>query len=30
LSPGYQVSYLPPLRFVPDLQLSWDPSAVRP
>jgi cytochrome P450 len=23
LSPGYQVSYLPPLRFVPDLQLSW-------
>ena len=30
LSPGYHVSYLPPLRFVPDLQLSWDPSAVRP
>lgn len=23
LSPGYEVSYLPPLRFVPDLQLSW-------
>ncbi len=23
LSPGYQVRYLPPLRYVPDLQLSW-------
>jgi cytochrome P450 len=23
LSPGYEVGYLPPLRFVPDLQLSW-------
>jgi len=23
LSPGYQVTYLPPLRYVPDLQLSW-------
>jgi cytochrome P450 len=23
LTPGYQVGYLPPLRFVPDLQLSW-------
>jgi cytochrome P450 len=25
LSPGYEVGYLPPLRFVPDLQLSWSP-----
>lgn len=24
LSPGYTVSYLPPLRYVPDLQLSWE------
>ncbi|MGV0791710.1 cytochrome P450 [Mycolicibacterium sp. XJ1819] len=23
LSPGYEVRYRPPLRFVPDLQLSW-------
>ena len=23
LTPGYQVGYLPPLRFVPDLQLVW-------
>ncbi len=23
LSPGYEVNYLPPLRFVPDLRLSW-------
>jgi cytochrome P450 len=23
LSPGYEVSYLPPLRFVPNLQLTW-------
>ena len=23
LSPGYEVGYLPPLRFVPDLQLTW-------
>jgi cytochrome P450 len=23
LSPGYEVTYLPPLRYVPDLQLSW-------
>jgi cytochrome P450 len=23
LSPGYEVSYLPPLRYVPDLQLTW-------
>ncbi|MBL7500230.1 cytochrome P450 [Frankia sp. CNm7] len=23
LSPGYEVSYLPPLRYVPDLRLSW-------
>jgi cytochrome P450 len=23
LSPGYQVMYIPPLRFVPDLTLSW-------
>jgi cytochrome P450 len=23
LAPGYEVSYLPPLRFVPDLQLAW-------
>jgi cytochrome P450 len=23
LSPGYIVGYLPPLRFVPDLQLTW-------
>jgi cytochrome P450 len=23
LSPGYAVGYLPPLRFVPDLKLSW-------
>lgn len=23
LSPGYEVNYLPPLRYVPDLQLSW-------
>jgi cytochrome P450 len=29
LSPGYEVSYLPPLRFVPDLQLSW-PTAPSP
>lgn len=27
LSPGYQVNYLPPLRFVPDLQLSWPTAA---
>ena len=26
LSPGYEVGYLPPLRFVPDLQLSWSPG----
>ncbi|WP_179475685.1 cytochrome P450 [Mycolicibacterium vinylchloridicum] len=25
LSPGYEVRYRPPLRFVPDLQLSWRP-----
>ncbi|MFN8028036.1 MAG: cytochrome P450 [Acidimicrobiia bacterium] len=30
LSPGYQVTYKPPLRFVPDLQLSWDTATVRP
>jgi cytochrome P450 len=24
LSPGYRVTYKPPLRFVPDLQLSWE------
>jgi cytochrome P450 len=23
LSPGYEVTYLPPLRYVPDLQLTW-------
>lgn len=23
LSPGYEVNYLPPLRYVPDLQLTW-------
>ncbi len=23
LSPGYEVTYMPPLRFVPDLRLSW-------
>ena len=23
LRPGYEVTYLPPLRYVPDLQLSW-------
>jgi cytochrome P450 len=23
LSPGYEVGYLPPLRYVPDLKLSW-------
>lgn len=23
LAPGYEVAYLPPLRFVPDLQLAW-------
>ena len=23
LTPGYEVGYLPPLRFVPDLQLTW-------
>jgi cytochrome P450 len=23
LSPGYEVTFLPPLRYVPDLQLSW-------
>jgi cytochrome P450 len=23
LSPGYEVNYLPPLRYVPDLKLSW-------
>jgi cytochrome P450 len=23
LGPGYQVQYLPPLRYVPDLQLVW-------
>jgi cytochrome P450 len=23
LAPGYEVGYLPPLRFVPDLQLAW-------
>lgn len=23
LSPGYEVTYLPPLRYVPDLKLSW-------
>lgn len=23
LSPGYEVTYLPPLRYVPDLRLSW-------
>jgi cytochrome P450 len=23
LTPGYQVRYRPPLRFVPDLRLSW-------
>lgn len=23
LRPGYEVSYLPPLRYVPDLQLAW-------
>ena len=23
LTPGYEVNYLPPLRYVPDLQLSW-------
>jgi cytochrome P450 len=23
LAPGYEVGYLPPLRFVPDLQLTW-------
>lgn len=23
LTPGYQVTYLPPLRYVPDLQLTW-------
>jgi cytochrome P450 len=25
LSPGYEVHYRPPLRFVPDLQLCWQP-----
>jgi cytochrome P450 len=29
LSPGYHVSYLPPLRFVPDLQLSWPKGGAR-
>ncbi len=24
LAPGYEVTYLPPLRFVPDLQLAWE------
>ena len=23
LKPGYEVTYLPPLRYVPDLQLVW-------
>jgi hypothetical protein len=23
LAPGYTVGYLPPLRYVPDLQLVW-------
>ena len=23
LAPGYEVGYLPPLRYVPDLQLVW-------
>jgi cytochrome P450 len=26
LSTGYEVRYQPPLRFVPDLQLSWSPA----
>jgi cytochrome P450 len=25
LSPGYEVNYLPPLRYVPDLELTWQP-----
>ncbi|MBL7492325.1 cytochrome P450 [Frankia sp. AgB1.9] len=25
LTPGYEVTYLPPLRYVPDLKLSWAP-----
>jgi cytochrome P450 len=28
LSPGYEVRYRPPLRFVPDLQLSWPRHSV--
>jgi cytochrome P450 len=27
LAPDYQVRYLPPLRFVPDLQISWSTEA---
>jgi cytochrome P450 len=27
LTPGYEVRYRPPLRFVPDLQLSWSPTS---
>jgi cytochrome P450 len=29
LAPGYEVTYLPPLRFVPDLQLAWSSGAQR-
>jgi cytochrome P450 len=29
LSEGYQVRYQPPLRFIPDLQLSWEAEAGR-
>lgn len=29
LADGYRVSYLPPLRFVPDLQLSWRTGTAR-